>query len=410
MKVTSVEMTKSLADQVKDTEARHVLQTYKRAPIVLVRGQGSRVWDTEGNDYLDFTSGVGVASLGHANPGLARVIAEQAATLVHTSNLFFHPYQADLAAKLSRLSGLDRAFFCNSGTEAMEACLKFARRYWYSKREKQRTGFVALSRAFHGRTFGSLSITADPHYREPFGPLIDGVTFVDAGAPAALADAVTSTTAAIVVEPIQGEGGVRPLGADLVAAIRAAVERTGTLVIADEVQSGLGRTGHPFYSNAIGLDPDLISIGKALGGGIPIGAALLRETVAAAVAPGDHGSTYGGNLLACRAGLYFVDQLLEGDLLAHVAEVGALFERRLGELASRHAMIREVRGAGVMRGLELDRPAADIVDAARPLGLLINATAKTVVRLLPPLTVTAAEIDEAVERLDRAFAAVGASR
>jgi predicted acetylornithine/succinylornithine family transaminase len=399
-------MTKTFADQVRETEARHVLQTYKRAPIVLVRGQGPRVWDTEGTDYLDFTSGVGVASLGHANPGLARVVAEQASTLVHTSNLFFHPFQAELSEKLARLSGLDRAFFCNSGTEAMEACLKFARRYWYTKGERQRTGFVALTRAFHGRTFGSLSVTADPHYREPFEPLVPGVTFVDPGDADALALAVTDRTAAVVVEPIQGEGGVRPLPAAFVAALRAVRDRTGTLVIADEVQSGLGRTGHAFYSTVLGLDPDLISVGKALGGGIPIGAALLRESIAGAVAPGDHGSTYGGNLLACRAGLYFVDQLLGDDLLAHVASVGAHFQARLQGLAAAHSMVQEVRGAGVIRGLELDRPASAIVDAARPLGLLVNATAGTVVRLLPPLTITPAEIDEAMDRLDQAFAVV----
>lgn len=401
-------MTKSVADQVRDTEARHVMQTYKRAPIVLVRGEGSRVWDTEGRGYLDFTSGVGVASLGHANPGLARVVAEQATTLMHTSNLFFHPFQAELASKLAALSGLDRAFFCNSGTEAMEACLKFARRYWFTKGEP-RAGFVALTRAFHGRTFGSLSITADPDYREPFAPLVAGATFVDPADAAALDAAVTSDTAAIVVEPIQGEGGVRPMSAEFAAAVRAAADRTGALVIADEIQSGLGRTGQPFHSLTLGLKPDLISIGKALGGGIPVGAALVREPVAAAVFAGDHGSTYGGNLLACRAGLYFVDQLLEGGLLAHVREVGDHFERRLNELASRHASIKEVRGAGVIRGLELDRPASEVVEAARPLGLLVNATAKTVLRLLPPLTVTAAEIDEAIETLDRAFTAVEGS-
>ena len=404
--MTSAEMTKSFADQVRETEARHVLQTYTRAPIVLVRGQGARVWDTEGKDYLDFTSGVGVASLGHANPGLARVIAEQAATLVHTSNLFFHPYQAELSQKLAGLSGLDRAFFCNSGTEAMEACLKFARRYWYTKGDRQRTGFVSLTRAFHGRTFGSLSITADPHYREPFGPLVPGVTFVDPADPAALETAVTGQTAAIVVEPIQGEGGVRPLSAAFVAALRAAADRTGTLVIADEVQSGLGRTGEAFYSTALGLRPDLIAIGKALGGGIPIGAALLREPIGQAVARGDHGSTYGGNLLACRAGLYFVDQLLDGGLLAHVTGVGAHLERRLQGIAAAHPMVSEIRGAGLFRGLEIDRLASEIVEAARPLGLLVNATAKTVVRLLPPLTITAAEIDEAMDRLDQAFAVV----
>jgi acetylornithine/N-succinyldiaminopimelate aminotransferase len=402
--VSAAGMTKSFADQIRDTEARHVMQTYKRAPIVLVKGDGARVWDSEGRAYLDFTSGVGVASLGHANPGLARVIAEQAATLVHTSNLFFHPFQAELAQKLATLSGLDRAFFCNSGAEAMEACLKFARRFWFTKGEP-RAGFVSLNGSFHGRTFGALSVTGTPGYREPFAPLVAGVTFVDLGDVAALDAAVTTGTAAIVVEPIQGEGGVRPMSAGFAAAVRAAAERTGALVIADEVQSGLGRTGEPFHSPALGLDPDLISIGKALGGGVPIGAALVRERVAAAVMAGDHGSTYGGNLLACRAGLYFVDQLLDGRLLAHVREVGAHFERRLGELATAHPSIKEVRGAGIIRGLELDRPASEVVDAARPLGLLANATAKTVVRLLPPLTVTSAEIDEAVSTLDRAFSA-----
>ena len=395
-----------MAARVREIEAKHVLQTYRRAPIVLVRGEGSRVWDSDGRAYLDFTSGVGVAALGHANPGLAAAIADQASTLIHTSNLFFHPYQAQLAAKLAALSGLDRVFFCNSGTEAVEACLKFARRYWYSKGERERTEFVALTRAFHGRTFGSLSITGEAHYRDPFAPLLAGATFVDPADPAALASAVTSRTAAVVLEPIQGEGGVRPLSAAFAAAVQEAVARTGALLIADEVQTGLGRTGHAFYAPALGLSPDLIAVGKALGGGVPIGAALLRETVAQAVAPGDHGSTYGGNLLACRAGLYVVDQILEGGLLEHVRRVGAHFEATLRGLASAHPAIQAVRGAGLMRGLELDRPAAAVVDAARPLGLLANATATTVLRLLPPLTVTEREIDEAVGVLDRAFAAV----
>jgi acetylornithine/N-succinyldiaminopimelate aminotransferase len=403
-------MTESLtADQVKQSEAKHVLQVYRRAPIVLVRGEGACVWDTDGKSYLDFTSGVGVAALGHANAGLAAVIAEQARVLVHTSNLFFHPFQAQLAEKLSRLSGLDRVFFCNSGTEAVEACLKFARRYWFTRGETSRTRFVALARAFHGRTFGSLSITADPHYREPFGPLVAGATFVDTDDPAALTTAVTEETAAIVLEPIQGEGGIRPLSAQFAAAVNDVVRRTGALVIADEVQSGLGRTGHAFYSPVLGLKPDLVAIGKALGAGIPIGAALIREEVAQTVSPGDHGSTYGGNLLACRAGLYFVDQLLEGGLLAHVTRVGGHFERRLGDLAARHPMVLEVRGLGVMRGLELTVPASDVVDAARPLGLLANATAKTVLRLLPPLTITESEIDDAVARLDTAMASLGAT-
>ena len=400
-------MTKTFADQVRETEARHVLQTYKRAPIVLVRGQGPRVWDTEGKDYLDFTSGVGVASLGHANPGLARVVAEQASTLVHTSNLFFHPYQAELSEKLARLSGLDRAFFCNSGTEAMEACLKFARRYWYTKGERQRTEFVALTRAFHGRTFGSLSVTADPHYREPFEPLVPGVTFVDPGDPDALASAVTERTAAIVVEPIQGEGGVRPLSPAFVAALRAVAERTGTLVIADEVQSGLGRTGHAFYSTVLGLDPDLISVGKALGGGIPIGAALLRESIArrgGARRPRQH-------VRRQPAGLPRRPVLRRP--AARRRPAGA---RRVGRRAFRSVACRALprrtrwcRRCAARASCAASNsigPRRTIVDAARPLGLLVNATARTVVRLLPPLTITAAEIDEAMDRLDQAFAVV----
>jgi acetylornithine/succinyldiaminopimelate/putrescine aminotransferase len=217
---------------------------------------------------------------------------------------------------------------------------------------------------------------------------------------------VSETTAAIVLEPIQGEGGVRPLSTEFASAVRAAAARTGALVIADEVQCGLGRTGKAFYAPELGLEPDLIAVGKALGGGIPIGAALLRERIAAAVSPGDHGSTYGGNLLACRAGIYFVDQLLEGGLLEHVTRVGAHFERRLTELAARQSMVKKIRGRGLMWGLEVDRPGADVVEAARPLGLLANATAKTVVRLLPPLTITDAEVDEAVSRLDEAMTAV----
>jgi acetylornithine/N-succinyldiaminopimelate aminotransferase len=394
------------AGQIRQAEAAHVLHTYRRAPIVLVRGQGARVWDTDGTEYLDFTSGVGVASLGHAHPGLARIIAEQATVLLHTSNLFFHPFQGELAEKLFRLSGMDRVFFCNSGTEAVEACLKFARRFWFTNGEPKRTKFVALTHAFHGRTFGSLSVTADPHYRDPFGPLVDGITFVDAGDPASLESAVTEETAAIVLEPIQGEGGVRPLSREFAGSVKTVAQKTGALVIADEVQSGLGRTGYAFYAPELGLTPDLVAIGKALGGGVPIGAALLRERVAAAVSPGDHGSTYGGNLLACRAGIYFVDQLLEGGLLEHVQRVGAHFEQQLLDLAARHAMVREVRGLGVMRGIEIDRPASDIVEAARPLGLLANGTAKTVVRLLPPLTITELEVDEAVSRLDAAMTAV----
>jgi acetylornithine/succinyldiaminopimelate/putrescine aminotransferase len=309
------------------------------------------------------------------------------------------------------MSRLERTFFCNSGTEAMEACLKFARRYWYTAGDTTRRRIVALEGAFHGRTMGSLSVTADPHYRDPFAPLMPDVTFVPSDDVAAAQAAITAETAAVVVEAIQGEGGVRPLSPEFAAAVQEACDRTGALLICDEVQCGLGRTGHPFFFPVLGLRPRLVSIGKALGAGVPVGAALLAEEVATRLEFGDHGSTYGGNLLACRAGLYFLEQLLEGGLLDHVARVGAHLEARLLDLARAHATVREVRGRGLMRGIDLDAPAAPVVDAARGRGLLVNGTARTVVRLLPPLTITEPEIDQAIERLDAALADVaGASR
>jgi acetylornithine/N-succinyldiaminopimelate aminotransferase len=395
----------SASDFVQAREAQHVLQTYRRQPITLVRGEGVRLWDSEGREYLDLLSGIGVASLGHAHPGLARAIAEQAATLVHTSNLFFHPLQGELAEKLAGLSGLPRAFFCNSGTEAVEACLKFARRYWFTAGEP-RSEVIALEESFHGRTFGSLSVTSDEHYRKPFEPLLAGVRWVPAD-PDALLAAVSSKTAAIIVESIQGEGGVRPLTAAFAAAVNEASRRTGAIVIADEVQAGLGRTGRPFYFSAIGLEPDLVSVGKALGGGVPIGAALLSERVATRIAFGDHGSTYGGNLLACRAGLFFVDALT-GGVMESVARVGRYFEERLKSIAARRRLVKEVRGQGLIWGLELTRDAAPVVPAGLERGVIVNRTAETVVRLLPPLVITEQEAAEALDRLDAALGAVEA--
>lgn len=393
-------------DDIRARESRHILQTYKRQPVAFVRGSGARLYDTDGREYLDFVSGIGVTSLGHAHPGLAAAIAEQAATLIHTSNLYYHPFQAEAGVRLAQLSGLPRAFFSNSGTEAVEACLKFARRYWYTQGATERTQFVALEGGFAGRTFGSLSVTHDEHYRAPFAPLLAGVTFANPDNPAALAAAVTERTAAIIAEPIQGEGGIRPLSPELVAAITDACARTGTLYIADEVQTGLGRTGHPFYFQALGLRPDLISVGKALGGGVPIGAALVSERVAQTISAGDHGSTYGGNLLGTRAASFFLTELMDRGLLEHVRTVGAHFERQLRTLALKHPLIAEVRGVGLMRGLQLSADAMPIVDTARESGLLVNRTDEMVVRLLPPLTIEAAEIDRAIDMLDAVFATV----
>lgn len=385
-------------------EAQHVLQTYKRQPVVFVRGEGTRLFDADGRAYLDFISGIGVVVLGHAHPGLAAVIADQAKTLVHTSNLYYHPLQGQLAAKLAGLSGLQRSFFCNSGTEAVEACLKFARRYWYSKGVKNRTAYVALEHGFSGRTMGALSVTANAHYRDPFGPLIPGVTFVSPDDIVGLEAAVTESTAAIIAEPIQGEGGVRPLSEEFAAAIARVTRRTGTLLIADEIQCGLGRTGHPFHFQSLGWMPDLVTVGKAIGSGIPIGAALVSENVAAQIFPGDHGSTYGGNLLSTRAALYVLEQL--ESLAPHIRDAGDHFERRLLALQRKHPVVVSVRGAGLMRGLELAVDAQPVIEAALKAGLLVNRTAERVVRMLPPLTVSKADIEEAIGMLDGALAAV----
>jgi predicted acetylornithine/succinylornithine family transaminase len=399
--------TTNLVDPIA-LDAQHVLQVYRRAPVVFESGKGCALFTRSGERYLDLISGVGVASLGHAHPALARALGEQAASLLHTSNLFHHPLQSELASRLSDLTGLPRAFFCNSGAEAVEACLKFARRYWHAQ-GTPRAGFVAFDHSFHGRTMGAVSVTWDSHYREPFQPLVPGVTFVDPSDSAAIAAAITSSTAAVIVEPIQGEGGVRPIPQSAADAITAACRRTGALLIADEVQCGLGRTGRPFYSAALGLTPDFMALGKALGAGVPIGAAMFSDRVAAAAKPGDHGSTYGGNLLACRAALTFLNELQHG-LLDHVVRVGAHLERGLRGIASRHSAVRDVRGAGLMWGIDIDRPAAAVVEAALQRRLLINRTSDTVIRLLPPYVITEREIDEALPLLEAAIAAVVEAR
>jgi predicted acetylornithine/succinylornithine family transaminase len=385
---------------VRTLESQHVLQIYRRLPVVFERGEGVRLFDDAGRSYLDFVSGIGVASLGHGHAGLAKALAEQASTLVHTSNLYFHPLQGELASRLSALTGLERAFFCNSGTEAVEACLKFARRHWHGRGAPSRSKFVAFTHSFHGRTMGSLSVTWDDHYRAPFEPLVPGVTFAKTDDPAALDHIVDDRTAAIIVEPIQGEGGVRPLSAAMVDAISASCRRTGALLIADEVQTGSGRTGEFIYSRRLGLKPDLVALGKALGAGVPIGAAMLSGEVAKTAAPGDHGTTYGGNLLACRAALVFLDALA-GGLQDAIQRVSVQLFAGLHGLAAKHPnRIAAVRGKGLIAGIDLTADAQPVINAALQRGLLVNRTAATVVRLLPPYITTEQDVDEAMDILD----------
>jgi len=390
---------------VKTLEQQHVLQTYRRVPVVFTRGDGVYLFDDKGRRYLDLISGIGVASLGHANPTLAAAIAEQAETLLHTSNLYFHELQGQVAARLTALAGLDRAFLCNSGTEAIEGCLKFARRFWHTAGNHERSGFVAFEHAFHGRTMGALSVTWDDHYRAPFEPLLGPVTWIPSDHPDALEAAVTSKTAAIIVEAIQGEGGVRPISERMAAAIKRVQQRTGVLLIADEVQCGLGRTGVSFGFQRFGLEPDLVAVGKALGGGVPVGSVLLTQRIADAISFGDHGTTYGGNLLACRAAIVFLDALA-GGLQEHVRQMGLRFGGGLRALAAAHPVIKDVRGAGLMWGLDLGVNVTPYIDAALKRGLLINRTADTVIRMLPPYVISAAEVDSALTLLGQVFSDV----
>jgi acetylornithine/N-succinyldiaminopimelate aminotransferase len=394
-----------MSQDVKALESKYVVQTYNRTPIVLVRGKGVRVFDEDGREYLDLLAGIGVGALGHGHEGLARAIAEQAREMIHCSNLFFHPLQGQVAERLAKLSGLSRAFFCNSGAEAVEACLKFARRYWHTKGDANRTDILAMEGDFHGRTYGALSVTWNEHHRAPFAPLLPNIRFVPVNDPAALRAAVSEKTAAIILEPIQGEGGVRPLTQEFANAVNEVTARTGALLIADEVQCGLGRTGYPFYFQKLGMKPDLVSVGKALAGGVPMGAALVKEEVGASLSFGDHGTTFGGNLLACRAALVCLDEI-SSSLMDHVKSVGAHLETLLRALKAKHSAIVEIRGAGLMWGLELNMDAASVHEAAIRQGVLVNRTAGTVIRLLPPLTITEAELDRALGLLDAAFSEV----
>ncbi len=391
----------------QELEALHILQVYRRTPVVFERGEGAHLFTGEGCKYLDFISGVGVAALGHGHKGLADAIGAQARTLLHTSNLFYHPLQAEVATLLADRTGLNRAFFCNSGAEAVETCLKFARRYWYTQGATTRTKYVAFTHSFHGRTMGALSVTWDDHYRAPFAPLIPNVVFADPTDVAGFDALVDDTTAAIIVEPIQGEGGVRPIPAAMAAAIEAACARTGALLIADEVQSGSGRTGPFLHSQALGLTPDLIALGKALGAGVPVGVAMFSNAVAAAASPGDHGSTYGGNLLACRAALVFLEALSSPALTASMAAASNRLFSGLRAMQRRLQAITDVRGAGLMVGVDLAYDAAPVVAAAFERGLLINRTSTTVVRLLPPYIITTADVDAALPLLEDAIVAGG---
>jgi predicted acetylornithine/succinylornithine family transaminase len=388
-----------------DLERQYVLQNYARYPLVLARGKGCYVYDLEGRRYLDFIAGIGVNALGHAHPRILAVIREQAGLLIHTSNLYYNQFQGPLAKRLAEISGLQRTFFANTGTEAMEGALKMVHAHGRAI-HPEKYEILSLENSFHGRTLGALSITGQAKYREPFEPLIPGVKFIPVNDVAALEAAFNERTAGIVLEMIQGEGGIYPLTQEFVAKARELADRYDALLVADEIQCGVGRPGTYFAyqrSQPVIL-PDVMAAAKPLACGIPLGVIVANEKAAAAIKPGMHGSTFGGGALACRVALEFLDILDE--LLPSIQKVGGYFHVVLNELARKHGFVKEVRGFGLMLGMELTVPGKQIVIDAMAEGLLINCTHDTVLRFLPPYIVTEKDVDQAMKVLAKLFAKV----
>jgi acetylornithine aminotransferase len=382
--------------------AAHEVGVYARQPVAFVRGRGCELWDADGRRYLDFFAGLAVNNLGHCHPAVVRAIEVQAGTLLHASNVYHTLPAAELAALLCRRSFAERVFLCNSGAEANEAAMKLARR-WGSADGGGRFEILATTGSFHGRTFATLTATGQEKYHTGFLPLLPGVRLVPYGDLAAMRAAVRNETVAIMVEPIQGEGGVVVPPAGYLAGLRELADRRGLLLVLDEVQSGLGRTGRLFAHEHERITPDVMTLAKALGGGLPIGAMCTTARVAAAFTPGAHGSTFGGNPVACAAAVAALEVLADPTLLEHVRTLGVYFKERLEALPARTG-IRAVRGLGLMLGAELDRPGASVVDRCREAGLLVNCTADRVLRFLPPLVVTRAQVDEGLGILEKALA------
>jgi acetylornithine/N-succinyldiaminopimelate aminotransferase len=392
------------AQQVMGLEREFLLQNYARYPLVLDRGEGCYVYDVDGKRYLDFIAGIGVNALGHAHPRIVEVIREQAGLLIHSSNLYYHRFQGPLAKKLAEVSGLQRSFFANSGTEAMEGALKMVRAHG-TKINAEKFEILSLENSFHGRTLGALSITGQPKYRRDFEPLLPGIKFLPHNDVAALEQAFSERTAGIVIEWIQGEGGIFPISSEYGRKARELADRYNALLVFDEIQCGVGRPGTWFgYQLAAPVVlPDVMVAAKPLACGLPLGVIVANEKAAAAIGLGMHGSTFGGSALACRVALEFFD-ILEG-LLPSIRRVGDYFRGRLEELARKYAFLREVRGRGLMVGLEMSVPGKQMVLDAQAQGLLINCTHDTVLRFLPPYIVTEKEVDAAIKILDGIFAA-----
>jgi predicted acetylornithine/succinylornithine family transaminase len=381
---------------VEKRDAENILGTYKRTSFHPRAGKGAKLVDAEGKVYWDLLAGIGVNALGHRHPRLVKALREEANRLLHVSNLFYHPAQGLLAERLTHLSGMPRVFFCNSGTEAIEAAVKFTR-----LAAPGRSRMIALEGGFHGRTMGALALTGNEAYRKPFEPLVGETIFLPANDIAALESAVTPDTAGIFLEPILGEGGIVPLTAEYLRAARAAADRVGAVLVFDEIQSGLGRTGHLFVFQEMGVAPDLVTLAKPLGGGLPLGAVLVSERIAPLVKPGHHGTTFGGNPIACRLGLETLSEIVDGGLLEGIRETGEWFGKKLRNAKKRSkGAIVDVRGRGLMWGVELNRDAAEVQKALLQKSFVVGTSRAKVLRLLPPYVVPRPALSGFVKALE----------
>jgi acetylornithine/N-succinyldiaminopimelate aminotransferase len=391
-------------EKIRQLETDHVLKTYARFPVLMVRGNGNNLYDETGKAYLDFISGIGVNVLGHNHPQVRRILREQG-DMLHISNLYYHPYQGQLAERLTAAAGMSKVFYANTGTESVEGALKLARAWQRRRGREEKTEFVSLVNSFHGRTMGALSVTAQEKYRRPFEPLIPGVHFIDPNQCeddfAAARAAINEKTAAVIIETIQGEGGVYPINDYFLKVVREACDKVDALLILDEVQAGLGRTGKIFAFENTSVQPDVLCVAKPLGLGIPIGAFLVNERAADGLQPGDHGTTFGGGPLACRLSLALLEMLQDDSLMQRVAEVGVFFRKRLRRLQRNHPdIIRDVRGLGLMVGAELSFPGRNVVTKMLERGFLLNCTHDVVLRFLPPYLIRKSEITSMLTNLE----------
>ena len=390
-------------NQYIEETKKGLVHTYNRFPVVLERGEGVYLYDTDGKKYLDFAAGIAVCGLGYGNQELNEALKAQIDCLTHTSNLYYNTTCGRAATALRRITGMDRVFFTNSGTEAIEGALKAARKYAWKKRTG-RYEFIAMEHSFHGRSMGAVSVTGSEAYRTPFEPLISGVKFAEFNNLDSVKAQVTDKTCGIILEALQGEGGINRASKEFMEGIRKLCDQEGILMICDEIQCGMGRTGEMFAWQSYGTRPDIMAMAKAIGSGLPVGAFAMTEEVAEySLEPGDHGTTYGGNPLACAAVAKTVEIFEREDIVAHVREIGAYLKERLKELAAESDQALECRGIGLIQGIKVKKPVGEIINRALERGLLIISARDNVIRLLPPLIIEKEQIDEMIEKLKWAF-------